>query len=102
MGRALGIDRLMRAAAAITPSDQWTRLALRASIDDLATHHRHLTAAVAVHAGDDPNSAVTAWITARRDRVETLGQLIADVELGGAGLAQLAVANRQLRDLVPR
>jgi NAD-specific glutamate dehydrogenase len=61
-----------------------------------------LTAAVAVHAGDDPNSAVTAWITARRDRVETLGQLIADVELGGAGLAQLAVANRQLRDLVPR
>jgi glutamate dehydrogenase len=102
IGRALGIDRLLRAAAAIAPSDQWTRLALRASIDDLATHHRHLTAAVAVHAGDDPMAAVHAWVTARRDRVETLGQLIADVELGGAGLAQLAVANRQLRDLVPR
>jgi glutamate dehydrogenase len=102
LGRVLGIDRLFRAADAINPPDQWTRLALRAVTDDLAGHHRKLAAAVLQQGGKDPIEAVRAWVAERAPRIEPLNQLIADVEQSGAGVAQLAVANRHLRELTPR
>ena len=102
VGQALGIDRLSRAAEAINPTDQWTRLALRAVVDDLAGHQRNLAAAILAEAGDDPEQAVGHWVAARKARLEPLSQLITEVEANGAGIAQLAVANRHLRELAPK
>jgi glutamate dehydrogenase len=102
LGRALGIDRLSRAAELIHPTDQWTRLALRAVIDDLAGHQRHLTAAVVGSGPGEPAQLVADFVAARAERLEPLAQLIADVEASGAGIAQLAVANRHLRELIPK
>jgi NAD-specific glutamate dehydrogenase len=70
--------------------------------DDLAGHQRRLAAAVLAQENGKPNEAVAHWIGERMARVEPLSQLIADVEQSGAGVAQLAVANRHLRELAPR
>ena len=76
--------------------------AIDAVIDDLASHQRHLTAAVVAGAQSDHDLAVESWISARKERIEPLRHLIEEVESGGAGIAQLAVANRHLRELVPK
>ncbi len=102
LGRALGIDRLSRAAEIIHPADQWTRLALRAIVDDLAGHLRDLTLAIIPLANGGPEQAVNEWLALKQSFIAPLIQLVSEVELNGAGLAQLAVANRHLRELVPK
>ncbi|MGE0119374.1 MAG: NAD-glutamate dehydrogenase [Dongiaceae bacterium] len=104
VGARFGLDWLRRAAAALPIDTHWDKQAVVAITDDFYGHQRELTARVLAAAaeakpanGADP---VELWSAGRGPVVQRAESLIADLrQAGGAGLAMLAVANRQLRGL---
>jgi len=111
VGSRFGLDWLRRAAAALPSENHWDKQAVVALTDDLYGHQRELTMRVLdAGAGAKPAAGtrktdgadpVAAWAAARGAAVLRAETLIADLrQTGSAGLAMLAVANRQLRSLV--
>jgi len=101
VGARFGLDWLRQAAAALPSENHWDKQAVVAVTDDFYGHQRELTTrilgAAAKSNGADP---IEAWTTARGAAVQRAESLVADLrQSGGAGLAMLAVANRQLRSL---
>jgi glutamate dehydrogenase len=104
VGARFGLDWLRRAAAALPIDTHWDKQAVVAITDDFYGHQRELTARVLAAAaeakpanGADP---VELWSAGRGPAVQRTESLIADLrQVGAAGLAMLAVANRQLRGL---
>jgi glutamate dehydrogenase len=101
VGARFGLDWLRQAAAALPSESHWDKQAVVAVTDDFYGHQRDLTtrilAAVAKSNGADP---IEAWTSARGPAVHRATSLVADLrQSGSAGLAMLAVANRQLRSL---
>ncbi|HZF34520.1 MAG TPA: NAD-glutamate dehydrogenase [Candidatus Angelobacter sp.] len=101
VGARFGLDWLRQAAAALPSENHWDKQAVVAVTDDFYGHQRDLTTriltAVAKSNGADP---IEAWTTARGPAVHRATSLVADLRQSGtAGLAMLAVANRQLRSL---
>ncbi len=104
VGARFGLDWLRRAAAALPIDTHWDKQAIVAITDDFYGHQRELTTRVLAAAaeakpanGADP---VEVWTNARGPAVHRAESLIADLrQTGTAGLAMLAVANRQLRGL---
>ncbi|TAD89131.1 MAG: NAD-glutamate dehydrogenase [Alphaproteobacteria bacterium] len=85
-----GITRLEALAARIEPRDRWSRAARAGLLDDLARHQEALAARQLADAN---------WTSHRRDALEDLETMIADLERGTPDLAKLAVAERALRAL---
>jgi glutamate dehydrogenase len=104
VGARFGLDWLRRAAAALPIDTHWDKQAIVAITDDFYGHQRELTTRVLAAAaetkpanGADP---LDIWTNARGPAVQRAESLIADLrQTGTAGLAMLAVANRQLRGL---
>jgi glutamate dehydrogenase len=104
VGARFGLDWLRRAAAALPIETHWDKQAVVAVTDDFYGHQRELTTRVlgAVAEARSANGAdpVDVWSSARGPAVQRAESLIADLrQTGTAGLAMLAVANRQLRGL---
>jgi glutamate dehydrogenase len=102
VGARFGLDWLRRAAAALPIDTHWDKQAVVAITDDFYGHQRELTTRVLAAAPESANGAdpVETWSTARGPAVQRAESLIADLrQAGTAGLAMLAVANRQLRGL---
>jgi len=104
VGARFGLDWLRRAAAALPIETHWDKQAVVAITDDFYGHQRELTTRVlaAAAAAKPANGAdpVDIWSSARGPAVSRTESLIADLrQTGTAGLAMLAVANRQLRGL---
>jgi glutamate dehydrogenase len=101
VGARFGLDWLRRAAAALPSESHWDKQAVVAVTDDFYGHQRDLTTRILSTAaksnGADP---IEAWSAARGPAVHRAASLVADLRQSGtAGLAMLAVANRQLRSL---
>lgn len=97
VGDRFRLDWLRRAAGTMKADNHWHRLALAAIIDDLWGHQNDLTSAVLCN-GETGVAAVARWLESRAERMESLDQLLHDIESSTApDLAMLAVANRQLR-----
>jgi glutamate dehydrogenase len=101
VGTRFGLDWLRRAAAALPSENHWDKQAVVAVTDDFYGHQRELTtrilSAAAKANGADP---IEAWSSTRGPAVHRAESLVADLRQSGtAGLAMLAVANRQLRSL---
>ncbi len=104
VGARFGLDWLRRAAAALPSDTHWDKQAVVAITEDFYGHQRELTARVLAAAAEarPANGAnpVEIWSEARKPAVQRTESLIADLrQAGAAGLAMLAVANRQLRGL---
>jgi glutamate dehydrogenase len=103
VGARFGLDWLRQAAAALPSENHWDKQAVVAVTDDFYGHQRDLTTriltavAAAKSNGADP---IEAWTSARGPAVHRATSLVADLrQTGAAGLAMLAVVNRQLRGL---
>jgi glutamate dehydrogenase len=103
VGARFGLDWLRRSAAALPSESHWDKQAVVAVTDDFYGHQRDLTMRVLAAAAEakgvnaDP---IESWSAVRGPAVHRAGSLIADLrQTGAAGLAMLAVANRQLRSL---
>ncbi|HUL08479.1 MAG TPA: NAD-glutamate dehydrogenase [Candidatus Acidoferrum sp.] len=101
VGARFGLDWLRHAAAALPSENHWDKQAVVAVTDDFYGHQRELTTrilgAAAKANGADP---IEAWSAVRGPAVQRAESLVADLRQSGtAGLAMLAVANRQLRSL---
>ncbi len=97
VGDRFRLDWLRLAAGTMKADNHWHRLALAAIIDDLWGHQNDLTSAVLCN-GETGVAAVARWLESRAERMESLDQLLHDIESSTApDLAMLAVANRQLR-----
>jgi glutamate dehydrogenase len=101
VGARFGLDWLRRAAAALPSENHWDKQAVVAVTDDFYGHQRELTTRI-LSGLDKANGAdpIEAWSAARGPAVHRAESLVADLrQTGAAGLAMLAVANRQLRSL---
>jgi glutamate dehydrogenase len=101
VGARFGLDWLRQAAAALPSENHWDKQAVVAVTDDFYGHQRELTTRILGTAakanGADP---IEAWSAVRGAAVQRAESLVADLrQAGTAGLAMLAVANRQLRSL---
>jgi glutamate dehydrogenase len=101
VGARFGLDWLRQAAAALPSENHWDKQAVVAVTDDFYGHQRELTTRILGTAGKangaDP---IEAWSAVRGAAVQRAESLVADLrQAGTAGLAMLAVANRQLRSL---
>jgi glutamate dehydrogenase len=104
VGARFGLDWLRRAAAALPIETHWDKQAVVAITDDFYGHQRELTTRVLGAAAEakpaNGADSVDIWSSARGPAVQRAESLIADLrQTGTAGLAMLAVANRQLRGL---
>jgi glutamate dehydrogenase len=110
IGDRFDIDWLRDAAETVPEDTHWDRLAVTAIVDDLYTHQRDLTARVlatngqpvaASETGDGIAAMIDSWIAARGPALAQTDALLADLRKAGSiDLAMLAVANRQLRNLI--
>ncbi len=105
LGVRFGFDWLRAAADSLAVDGHWQKLAVAAIIDDLYAHQSDLVTNVLNGAnGKDAApaaDAVAAWVEAHRPVVERAESVIADIKSAGQpDLAMLAVANRQLRQMM--
>ncbi len=103
LGTRFGIDWLRGRAQAIAPDNPWQQRALGAIIDDLYSHQSILTARVLEHGGKlkKPEKMIQRWIATRTAEADRVLELMNDLRAaGGLDVAMLAVANRELRNLI--
>jgi glutamate dehydrogenase len=101
VGARFGLDWLRRAAAGLPADSHWDKQAVVAVTDDFYGHQRELTTRILAARPSNGVDPIDAWTSARGPAVQRTETLIADLrQTGSAGLAMLAVANRQLRSLV--
>jgi glutamate dehydrogenase len=100
VGARFGLDWLRHAAAALPSENHWDKQAVVAVTDDFYGHQRDLTTRILSAAKANGADPIEAWSSARGPAVQRAESLVADLRQSGtAGLAMLAVANRQLRSL---
>ena len=104
VGAKFGFDWLRRAAATLPSENHWDKLAVVAITDDLFGHQRELTARVLADVARAPSAngaePFEGWISSRGPMLQRTETLLNDLRQSGTlGLAMLAVANRQLRNL---
>ncbi|MFI4988938.1 MAG: NAD-glutamate dehydrogenase domain-containing protein, partial [Alphaproteobacteria bacterium] len=109
LGVRFGFDWLRGAAQGLTVDGHWQKLAVAAIVDDLYAHQSDLVTSV-LNGGDGKDGpvadgvadgGVAAWVEAHRPVVERAESIIADIKSAGQpDLAMLAVANRQLRQMM--
>ncbi len=100
MGAYLGFDRLKASADTIGLEDHWERLALARTMDDLAVQQRVLTAQVLREtSGTVGVSAIEEWAAGAGNAVQSLREMIGDLEAGGLNMAKISVAASQMRRL---
>jgi glutamate dehydrogenase len=100
VGARFGLDWLRQAAAALPSENHWDKQAVVAVTDDFYGHQRELTTRILGAAKANGADPIEAWTSARGPAVHRAESLVADLRQSGtAGLAMLAVANRQLRSL---
>jgi glutamate dehydrogenase len=103
IGARFGIDWLRGAAENLGADGHWQKLAVAAIIDDLYGHQSDLVKRVLEAADDAPvaDGVVDAWVERHRAAFERTTTLLGDIKSAGQpDLAMLAVANRQLRQLM--
>jgi glutamate dehydrogenase len=101
IGARFGFDWLRSAAGRISTDKTWNKLAVSAIVDDLYGQQAELTSRVlqaAQAAGGAAESALEAWIEARRPVVARAEQLLAELRATPEpDLAMLTVASRALK-----
>jgi glutamate dehydrogenase len=101
-GAWIGLDWLRTAAEDIEPSSHWERLAVTVIIEDLYGQQRALTMKVMASAGKlSGTDAVKAWVNANDGSIDRGTSMIAEFRTAGTvDMAQLALANRQVRAMI--
>ncbi len=102
LGQRLGLTWLRRSATTMPAAGPWQTQAVAAIVDDLYALQADLTVRVLTGLGAEPSpdAAIAAWLDKRRQPVERIGQLLAELRaLPQLDLSMLAVANRRLRGL---
>jgi len=103
IGARFGFDWLRAAAEGLAADGHWQKLAVAAIVDDLYAHQSDLVTGVLAQAGGGAaaDGGVDAWAQAHRTMVERAQSVLADIRSAGQpDLAMLAVANRQLRQMM--
>ena len=103
LGRRLGIAWLRDSALKMPASSHWQKQAVAAIVDDLYALQSDLSVRVLQVADREQACGVAAdeWIERRRQPVERIEQLIAELRaMDHVDLSMLAVANRRLRGLM--
>jgi len=98
-GSFFQLDRITGAAAAITVTDYFDRLALDRARDLIGDAERRLTAAM-VQSGSAGVRAVDAWVAPRRGEVDRIRGSITEIAASGLTVSKLTVAASLLGDLV--
>jgi glutamate dehydrogenase len=98
-GSFFQLDRITSAAAAITVTDYFDRLALDRARDLIGDAERRLTASM-VQMGSAGVRAVEAWVAPRKSEVERIRGAIAEIVASGLTLSKLTVAASMLGDLI--
>jgi glutamate dehydrogenase len=98
-GSLFQLDRITAAAAAITVTDYFDRLALDRARDLIGDAERQLTAAM-VQNGSAGARAVEAWVAPRQGEVERIRGAIGEIVASGLTLSKLTVAAGMLGDLI--
>jgi NAD-specific glutamate dehydrogenase len=85
----------------LTPGTKvWERAAAQAALDELAEHHRRLTAQLAVKRGKAGQDVVDAWVHRNVEALERYdAMLAAGRAVGAVDLAMLLLANERLKAL---
>jgi glutamate dehydrogenase len=100
LGRRLGLEWLRGRARQLASTTHWQRQAVSAIVDDLYGQQMALTMRVVASAGIEAE-AVERWAGDNQVIMARNAQLLADLRAQpGFDLAMLAVANRQMRDLI--
>jgi glutamate dehydrogenase len=100
VGQRLGLDRLRQQIEVLPAESYWQGLAKLALGDDLADLQRSIALEAVGHHQDGAASVLDAWEQDNRQALERAQRLLADTREGGADLAMLSVALRELRNLV--
>ena len=103
IGERYGFDWLRGAAARLPSESAWDKLAVTAIVDDLYGHQGELTARVLEDAGkvDRVEAAIKEWAESKKPLVNRTEQILAELNAAGKpDYAMLAVANRQLKNMV--
>ncbi|WP_419902923.1 NAD-glutamate dehydrogenase [Kiloniella sp.] len=103
IGERYGFDWLRSAAARLPSESAWDKLAVTAIVDDLYGHQGELTARVLEDAGkvDRVEAAIKEWAESKKPLVNRTEQILAELNAAGKpDYAMLAVANRQLKNMV--
>ncbi len=103
IGERYGFDWLRSAAGRLPSESAWDKLAVTAIVDDLYGHQGELTSRVLEAAGktDRVEAAIKEWAESKRPLVNRTEQILAELNAAGKpDYAMLAVANRQLKNMV--
>ncbi|MDP6389434.1 MAG: NAD-glutamate dehydrogenase, partial [Alphaproteobacteria bacterium] len=103
LGTRFGIDWLRGIAQTISPENAWQKRALDAVVDDLYSHQSTMTNKVLDVAGRTKNvdRMIDQWVAERGTAGRRAEELIADLRSAGiVDVSMLAVANRELRNLI--
>jgi glutamate dehydrogenase len=103
LGSRVGFNWLRQAAERVIAESEWQKLAVSAVVDDLYVQQCNLTTQVlsAINGAKPDASAVEHWIEAKNHAAHRLEDLLKEFRTaGGADLAMLTVASRELRALV--
>ncbi len=103
IGERYGFDWLRSAAGRLPSESAWDKLAVTAIVDDLYGHQGELTARVLEDAGkvDRVEAAIKEWAESKKPLVNRTEQILAELNAAGKpDYAMLAVANRQLKNMV--
>ena len=100
VGQRLGLDRLRQQIEVLPAESYWQGLAKLALGDDLADLQRSIALEAVSHHPGDGAAVLQAWEGGNRQALERAQRLLADTREGGADLAMLSVALRELRNLV--
>ena len=103
LGSRVGFNWLRGAAEKVVAESEWQKLALGAVVDDLYTQQGNLTVEVlqSVNGAKPDTVAVDKWIEVKDHATHRIAELLKEFRsVGGADLAMLTVASRELRALV--
>ena len=103
LGARVGFNWLRGAAEGVTADSEWQKLALGAVVDDLYAQQSGLTTQVlsAINGHKADASAVERWMEAKNGAASRIEDLLKEFRRqGGADLAMLTVAARELRTLI--
>jgi glutamate dehydrogenase len=102
LGTQVGFNWLHDAAEGLVVESEWQKLALGAVVDDLYSQQSNLTAEVlsSINGAKPDAAAVGRWMSAQDSRAHRIEELLNEFRhAGGADLAMLTVAARELRAL---
>ncbi len=103
LGGRFGFTWLRRAAEQVTAESEWQKLALAAVVDDLYVQQCNLATQVidAANGARDAAQAVKSWEAAQNHEAARVLDLLRELRAtGGADLAMLTVACREIRAMV--